>query len=111
LALDAAFPDEIAPIPPKQVQLAYIHWEWACCCRFRPNSCIRPSTSWSWYADMLGRGRRVHRRDGHRSMIPQTFEAARRPVVECRSTAAVCSWPSSACSSPLTPRTSSADCG
>jgi len=27
LALDAAFPDEIAPIPPKQVQLAYFHWE------------------------------------------------------------------------------------
>ncbi len=27
LALDAAFPDEIAPIPQKQVQLAYFHWE------------------------------------------------------------------------------------
>ncbi len=27
LALDAAFPDEIAPLPPKQLQLAYFHWE------------------------------------------------------------------------------------
>ncbi len=27
LALDAAFPEEIAPIPAKQVQLAYFHWE------------------------------------------------------------------------------------
>ncbi len=27
LALDAAFPEEIAPIPQKQVQLAYFHWE------------------------------------------------------------------------------------
>ena len=27
LALDAAFPQEIAPIPPKQVQLAYFSWE------------------------------------------------------------------------------------
>ncbi len=26
-ALNGAFPDEIAPIPPKQVQLAYFHWE------------------------------------------------------------------------------------
>jgi len=27
LALDAAFPEEIAPIPAKQVQLAYFRWE------------------------------------------------------------------------------------
>ena len=27
LAIDAAYPDEIAPLPPKQVQLAYFRWE------------------------------------------------------------------------------------
>ena len=27
LALEAAFPDEIAPAPPKQIQLAYFNWE------------------------------------------------------------------------------------
>src|SRR5262249_35498647 len=27
LALEAAFPGEIAPIPPKQIQLAYFRWE------------------------------------------------------------------------------------
>ena len=27
LALEAAFPDDIVPAPPKQVQLAYLHWK------------------------------------------------------------------------------------
>ncbi len=77
LALDAAFPEEIAPIPPTQVQLAYFHWELGLTLPVKPEQ-LFPAINQllvATLAILLGVAGVFVAVIVTSSMIPQTFDA------------------------------------
>ncbi len=77
LALDAAYPEDIAPIPPKQVQLAYFSWELGLPLPVEPEQ-LFPAINQlvvAALATILGVGGVFVAVLVTASMIPQTFEA------------------------------------
>jgi hypothetical protein len=77
LALNAAYPDEIAPIPPKQIQLAYFHWEFGLTLPVEPEQ-LFPAVNQLLVTVLtifLGAAGVFVAVLVTASMIPQTFEA------------------------------------